>query len=221
MDTVRLPVRERESTGDGPSRRLRARGFLPGVVYGKGREPKNIAVGLEDLRSALAHGHNVVLELDFLTQTEDPPKRGKGRVKGVPLYAVVKDIHLHPLKRHPLNVDLQVVDLAHEIEATVPVELAGTPAGVREGGVVDWEHREVTVRALPAVIPESIPLDVSGLHVGQHLTVAALTAPAGVVILDDPEIIVVTLLPPRVEQPSLAAEEGAEPEVVGGSKSEE
>jgi large subunit ribosomal protein L25 len=217
METVRLPVQERDLTGDGPSRRLRAAGRVPGVLYGKGLEPKSISVALEDLRAALAHGHNVVLELDF----GKPVKSARGKSKAVPQYAVVKDIQLHPVKRHPLSIDFHAVDLAHEIEAPVPVELVGTPAGVREGGVVDWEHREVVVRALPGALPEAIPLDVSGLHVGQHLTVAALAAPPGVVILDDPETIVVTLLPPRVEQPGVTAEEAGEPEVVGGSKSEE
>lgn len=217
METVRLAVQERDSTGDGPSRRLRAAGRIPGVLYGKGMEPKSVSVALEDLRTALAHGHNVVLELDF----GKPAKGGKGRAKASPQYAVVKEIQFHPVKRYPLSVDLHAVDLAHEIEAPVPVELVGTPAGVREGGVVDWEHREVVVRALPSAMPETIPLDVSGLHVGQHLTVSALTAPAGAVILDDPETIVVTLIPPRVEQPGAVAEEAGEPEVVGGSKSEQ
>ncbi len=36
MDTVKLSVNEREQTGNGPARRLRAEGRLPGVLYGKG-----------------------------------------------------------------------------------------------------------------------------------------------------------------------------------------
>lgn len=217
METVRLTVQERESTGDGPARRLRAAGLIPGVVYGKGMQPRSISVSLEDLRTVLTHGHNVVLELDF----GEPAKSARAKAKVAPYYAVVKNVQSHPIKHYPLSVDLQVVDLAHEIEAPVPIELVGTPAGVREGGVVDWEHREVVVRALPGAMPETIPLDVSGLHVGQHLTVAALATPPGAVILDDPETIVVTLIPPRVEQPGAFAEEAAEPEVAGGAKSQE
>jgi len=216
METVRLSVEERELTGDGPSRRLRAAGRVPGVLYGKGREPKSISVALDDLRQVLGHGHNVVLELDLGAQA----KRGKAK-RPAPTYAVIKEIQLHPIKHQPLNVDLQVVDLAHEIEAPVPIELVGTPVGVREGGVIDWEHREVMVRALPAEVPEVIPLDVSALRIGQHLTVAALAAPPGVTILDDPETIVVTLIPPRVERPVPVAEEAVEPEVVRESGSEE
>ncbi len=216
METVRLSVEERELTGNGPSRRLRATGRVPGVLYGKGREPKSISVALDDLRAVLGHGHNVVLELELGA----PTKRGRAK-RPAPTYAVIKEVQLHPIKHHPLNVDLQVVDLAHEIEAPVPIELVGTPVGVREGGVIDWEHREVTVRALPAQVPEAIPLDVSSLRVGQHLTVAALTAPSGVTILDDPETIVVTVIPPRVERAVTAAEETGESPVGQGSGGEE
>ncbi len=217
MDTVKLQVKEREQTGDGPARRLRAEGRLPGVVYGKGTQSKPISVDLEELRSAIhQHGHNVVLELDLA----DAAKPAKGaKKKAASHYAVVKELQFHPTKRYLLHVDLHEVDLAVEIEAPVAIELVGTPAGVADGGVMDWEHREVTVRALPSAMPEVIELDVTGLHIGQHITVEALKAPAGTKILDDPEVIVITLVPPRVEQAPVT--EAAEPEVIGGAKTEE
>ena len=90
-----------------------------------------------------------------------------------------------------LHVDLHEVDLAVEIEAPVAIELVGTPAGVIDGGVLDWEHREVVVRALPADVPAVLELDVSGLQIGHHLSVGVLSAPAGVTILDDPETMIV------------------------------
>jgi len=54
------------------------------------------------------------------------------------------------------------------------------------------------------------------------MSVSALKAPKGVTIVDDPETMLVALVPPRVEQaaPEAAAEE-VEPEVVGSQKSEE
>jgi large subunit ribosomal protein L25 len=217
MDTVKLSIDEREQTGDGPARRLRGTGRLPGVLYGKGIQSKAISVNLEEFKTAVReHGHNVVLELEL----GEAAKPAKSKKKAAPHYAVVKEMQFHPTKRHLLHVDLIEVDLAVEIESPVAIELVGTPAGIGDGGIVDWEHREVNVRALPSAIPESIELDVSGLEIGHHLTVAALKAPDGTKILDDPEIIVVTLVPPRVEQVA-AVTEAAEPEVVGGVKPEE
>jgi large subunit ribosomal protein L25 len=220
MDTVKLSIEERELTGNGPARRLRAAGRLPGVIYAKGTESKAISVDLEELRAAIIHhGHNVILELDLGTEA----KTAKGaKKKALPQYAVVKELQSDPVKRHLLHVDLHEVDLAVEIEAAVAIELVGTPAGVEEGGVIDWVLRDVTVRALPSALPEAIVLDVSGLQIGQHLSVEALEAPAGTKILDDPQVMVVALVPPRVEQEQAAVvTEVAEPEVIGGVKSEE
>jgi large subunit ribosomal protein L25 len=217
MDTVKLSIEERELTGNGPARRLRAEGRLPGVLYAKGTESKAVSVDLEELRAAIIHhGHNVILELDFDAAT----KPAKGAKKAVTHYAVVKELQSHPYRRHLLHVDLHEVDLAVEIEAPVAIELVGTPAGAEDGGVVDWVLREVTVRALPSALPEAIVLDVSGLQIGHHLSVEALEAPAGTIILDDPQVMVVALVPPRVEQ-APAVVEAVEPEVISGAKSEE
>jgi large subunit ribosomal protein L25 len=217
MDTIRLTVHEREETGNGPARRLRAQGLIPGVSYGKGKESTAISVALEDLKEAMTHGHNIILELDF----------GKAAAKGkskAPRYAVVKQFQFHPTKRNVLHVDLHEVDLALEIEAVVAIEPVGTPAGVADGGIVEWERREVTVRARPGDVPQMLELDVSGLRIGQHLAVAALTAPDGVTIVDEPDALLVALGAPRAEYAAAVAEEAeapAEPEVIGGAKTEE
>jgi len=217
MDTIKLSVCERAETGDGPARRLRAQGRIPGVAYGKGKASTAISVDLEELKAAMTHGHNVLLELDF-------GKAAKGaKGKKAARYAVVKQLQFHPTKRHVLHVDLHEVDLGEEIEALVTIEAVGTPAGVRDGGIIEWERREVTVRALPGDMPEALELDVSELLIGHHLSVGALLAPKGVTIVDDPEALLVALVPPRVERVGAEeAEEGqAEPEVIGGQAKEE
>jgi large subunit ribosomal protein L25 len=226
MDTIKLAVREREETGNGPARRLRADGRIPGVTYGKGSTATAISVDLEDFRAALTHGHNVVLELEFEggskgTKTAKAGTRGK---RAAAHYAVVKELQFHPTKRRLLHIDLHEVDLAVEIEASVAIELVGKPAGVVEGGVLDWEHREVLVRALPNNVPPVLQLDVSALEIGQHAVVGALEAPEGVTVVDDPETIVAAVLPPRVEVEVSAEEEAevpAEPEVIAEAQSEE
>ena len=134
---------------------------------------------------------------------------------------MVKQIQIHPTRRNVLHVDLHEVDLAVEIEAVVTVEAVGTPAGVADGGIIEWERREVNVRALPSSVPEVLELDLSELLIGHHLSAGALKPPAGVTVIDDPDTLLVALVPPRVEQVEAEAEEVAEPEVVGTPKSEE
>ncbi|MBN1629847.1 MAG: 50S ribosomal protein L25 [Thermoleophilia bacterium] len=216
MDTIKLSVHEREETGNGPARRLRAKGLVPAITYAKGKEATSISIVLDELRAAVAHGHNVVLELDFDKGAKGKSKAGSAR------YAVVKQIQYHPTKRSVLHVDLHEVDLAVEIEAPVPVELIGSPAGLADGGVLEWERREVVVRALPSSIPSTLELDVSELAIGHHLSAGQVKMPEGVTLADDPETLIIALVPPRVEQEPVAeAEAVEEPEVIGAQKEEE
>ncbi|MCZ7662337.1 MAG: 50S ribosomal protein L25 [Thermoleophilia bacterium] len=188
MDTVKLPVMRREESGKGPARRLRKSGRLPAVVYSRGQETIPLSIDAAVMKTALSGGHNVVLELQY------PDGKGKKH------YAVVKEIQSHPTRHQILHLDLHEVDLRQEIEATVPIELVGDARGVVEGGVLDHQHREVTVRARPTEVPASLALDVSALGISDHSTVAALSPPAGVEILDDPQTLVVVIHPPRLAE---------------------
>lgn len=199
MDTVKLTIHPREESGKGPARRLRAAGSIPAVVYSKGQPSVSISIEVGDLKPALAGGSNVVLELHYADS--------KARKKH---YAVVKETQRVATRAQLLHLDLHEVDLKQEIEASVSVELIGTPVGVEEGGVLEHSHREVVVRALPMSVPSQLELDVSALGVGDNLRVSDLTAPDGVVILDDPETTLVSVHAPRVEEVEEAEGETAE-----------
>ncbi len=126
------------------------------------------------------------------------------------------------------HVDLQEVPLDQTIHASVVVHLLGAEdaPGVREGGVLSQPLREVNVEALPLEVPEHIDVDVTSLELGGTLRVADLTAPAGVVLLDDPETVVATVTAPtRVVEPEEElegeegeGEEGAEGEAAEGAE---
>ncbi len=211
MDTVKLTIRPREETGKGPNRRLRAAGSIPAVVYSKGQEAISLSIDAAALKGAFAGGSNVVLELEY--------EGGKSRKKH---FAVVKDYQRHPTRNDLLHLDLHEVDLKQEIEATVRIELVGTPVGALEDGVLDHAHWEVTVRALPTEVPAHLELDVSALNIGDNLRVSDLTAPKGVTILDDPEITVASVHPPRAEEVEEVEEvEGLEGEEGEGAEGAE
>jgi large subunit ribosomal protein L25 len=101
-----------------------------------------------------------------------------------------------------LHVDLLRVNLNVAIHAVVPLELTGgdDSPGVKEGGVLEQITRELNIEALPTVIPESISHDVSRMEINDTITLAELTMPPGITLLDDPdETTIATLSPPRVE----------------------
>jgi large subunit ribosomal protein L25 len=129
---------------------------------------------------------------------------------------VLKDAQRDPVHGHTVHVDLQRVRLDQPIHAVVPVELTGgeEAPGVKEGGVLEHVTRELNVEALPTEIPESIAHDVSGMQINDTVTLAALTAPAGVTLLDDPEeTVIATLTPPKLQLEEDEIEE--ETELVG------
>jgi large subunit ribosomal protein L25 len=204
-DTTGLAVEQREPGGSRAARRLRRDGKVLGVVYGGGEEPVAFQVDARVLRQALAH-RGAVLDLRI------------GGAAGTPV--VVKEQVHHPVTGETVHLDLLRVRLDRPIQATSVVELVGADdaPGVKEGGVLEQVAREITVEALPTEIPDSIQHDVSGMVIGDTVTLESLTPPANVKLVDDPETVIATLTPPKLqleEEPELEEEtelvgEGAE-----------
>ncbi len=191
-----LPVDLREAAGSRAARRLRRTGQVPGVVYGGGEDPISFAVDARVLRQALAHA-GAVIELSVDGGGSTP--------------VVLKELIRHPVTGDTVHVDLLRVRLDQAIQASVGVELVGAEVapGVKEGGVLEQVTREVTIEALPNDIPDSIPYDVSEAQIGDTITLAALSMPPGVTLADDPETVLATLTPPRLqveEEPEIEAE---------------
>jgi large subunit ribosomal protein L25 len=202
-----LSVARREPAGSRAARRLRRTGCIPGVVYGVGAEPVPFQVDVRELRLALAHS-GAVMNLSVDGQSPAP--------------VVVKELTRHPVSGAALHIDLLRVRLDKPIQATVALELAGAEdaPGAKEGGVLEHITREVTVEALPNDIPDVIEHDVSEMQINDTVILEAVRAPAKVTILGDPETVVATLTPPRLqveEEPEIEEEtevvgEGEEPE---------
>ena len=199
-ESTSLTISSREPSGSRAARRLRRTGQVPGVLYGSDREPVSFSVSARDLRHALA-GAGAVLELEL---------------DGAKTPAVLKELVRHPVNGEAVHIDLLRVRLDQPIQATVVLELTGAEdsPGVRDGGVLEQITRELTIEALPANIPDSLTHDVSALEVNDTITLEAVTAPEGVTLVDDPETVVATLTPPRL-QVEADDEIEAETELVG------
>jgi large subunit ribosomal protein L25 len=166
-------------------RRLRRSGRVPGVLYGGGEDPVPFDVDARELRHAL-HASGAVLEV---------------AIDGATTPAVLKDAQHHPVRGETMHIDLVRVRLDVAIQSPVLLDLVGVDEapGVKEGGVLEQVMRELSVEALPGDIPESITFDASGLEAGATVTLAEITAPANVKLLDDPEAVVATITAPRLE----------------------
>lgn len=196
-ERIRLEVRAREERGSAASRRLRAEGLVPGVLYSGGKNGHSFAVAERELRRALTGDHGTHAILDVVLEGQQKPHP-----------AVLKDYQVDPTKSRVLHVDLHEVRLDQTIQTQVVVELVGVPEGVNQGGVLSQVAREVNVEALPLEVPDRLPIDVSQMAIGDSLRLAELAVPDGVTILDDPETVLATVTPPtRVEEPEEVVEE--------------
>jgi large subunit ribosomal protein L25 len=184
-----LSVQSREPSGSRSARRLRRTGQVPGVIYGGGEEPVAFQIEARELRHALASA-GAVLELSI-----DGGRSGP---------VVVKELVRHPVSGETVHLDLLRVRMDQAIQATVVLDLVGAEdaPGVKEGGVLEHVTRELTIEALPGDIPDSIQHDVSGLQIGDTLTLEQLDAPRGVTLTDDPETVIATVTPPKLQAES-------------------
>jgi large subunit ribosomal protein L25 len=191
----KLIVETRDERGSRATRRLRRDGLVPGVIYGGDGDTISFKVGARELWRVLHEGP-ALLDIEV------------GSGKALPV--IVKDQQFHPVRGEVTHIDLLQVKLDEKIQSTVVVELEGieNAPGVREGGVLEHITRELNIEALPTDIPESIVVDVSELEMLATMTLAEVSAPSAVTLLDDPEeTVIATVTPPsKVEEPVVEEE---------------
>lgn len=216
METIDLQVQVREKTGGCTASRLRKEGIVPGVVYGRMKEPIHIQVERSALQHALhtSAGENVVLNLKL-----DQASKGDVTV-------IMKDVQHHIVNDKIEHIDFQEISLTEKIKVYVHLQTKGESPGVDQGGVLDLVHHEIEVECLPTAIPEKITIDISSLEIGDSIHLNDLAFPEGVECFDDPEEVVVVVHPPQTEKEETEGEElegeadTSEPEVIKKGKDE-
>ena len=209
MAEYNLVVETGRATGSSESRRLRAAGRIPAVVYGHGVDGISVSVDGRDLRHALSGdaGLNQLLSLQVGTDTH---------------LAMARSLQRHPVRHTVLHVDFQIVRRDEVISADVPVVLTGEAKAVeQENGIVEQLLSSLTVNATPGLIPSNIEVDISELTVGEGIRVGDLRLPDGVttdVSPDDP-IVMASVTRAAVEEEAAEAE-AAEGEEAAASEGE-
>ena len=211
---VKLTAQLRSETGKGAARSLRRAGYVPGVVYGHGEETRACKLEWRELEKVLTsvHWENTIIDL----------KMDDGKTADV----LIRDVQLHPCRPEVLHIDFLAVHKGEKVKLEVPVRIVGVAPGVKEGGILEHHRMEVEIRCVPSDIPAFLEIDVSGLGIGDVAGIRDLVVPEGVEILDDLEGTICSIVPPaalkhEVEEAAAvleAAEEAAEPEVIGRGK---
>src|SRR5215203_35879 len=186
MATATLSAQVRNETGKGVARKLRAAGQFPAVIYGHARQAQSLALNTREFDRLLEHiaAGSTVIEL---------------AIDGRPTRTLIREIQRHPVKRHVLHVDFQELVAGETVTIRCPIVYVGTAEGVRnQGGVLDQILHELNIEVDPANIPNHIDVDITNLTIGHPLHVSDLQLPAGVKVLDDPEMTVAVVAAPKV-----------------------
>jgi large subunit ribosomal protein L25 len=191
---------KREGKGKGPARRLRQKGLIPAVVYGRKSEPRHVAVDPAVLLKAIEtpHKFNTLLTLES---------------SGGKKFVLFKDYTVDPVSRKLLHADFLEVKLDEPVKVAVPVVTTGKAIGTAEGGILSVSAHEIVVEALPNKIPAQIEVDVTELKIGRSLHVSGVKAPEGVKIKFATDYVVAFVAVPEKEEvvAPVAALPGAAP----------
>jgi len=220
-----LDVVKRDGRGKNEARRLRAKGRIPGVVYGSrndGKAPEGVPVAV-DPKELLR-----ILHSDSGANTLITLKVDGGRGAQV----MVKEYQLDPITHKLLHADFYQLAMDKAIVVTVPIHVTGTPQGVKQqGGLLDFVTRELQVQCLPTDIPERIDVDVTELMMHESVRVRDLAVNPKWKVLNEPDTMLVHVVMPKAEEAAEAAEgeaaaaaaapaAPAEPEVIKKGKVE-
>jgi len=211
-----IPTQPREAFGKNASYRIRQSGRIPAILYGEGRSNLALVLDKKDVIRILKSetGLNTLFKITIEDGERD---------------VMIKDVQINPLTDQLIHADLIQIDMNKAVRVEVPIELVGEAVGVKtEGGFIDFMTRELMVECLPAMIPEHLTVDVSGLHLHQSIKVSDVALPEGIKLITDPGAVVALVQVPHEEKVEAApvVEEGveaaatAEPEVIKKERAE-
>jgi len=197
MEEVSLLAEAGRPTGSPSSRRLRAAGKVPAVLYGHGIDSQSLAVEATALRTALHSeaGLNALITLD---------------VGGTRHLAMARQIQRHAIRRTLSHVDFVIVRRDEVVSVEVPLRLVGEALKVeRADGLVEQQLFALVVNATPGNIPSALEVDVSGMAIGDAIRVGDVDLPEGVSTDVEDEEPVVLAQASRTAAEVEEADEGA------------
>ena len=208
-----VPVEFRADEGKGASRRLRAAGKVPAILYGAGEKPRALQM---DMLLAYRYSqsewfYTSILELDVGNETQK---------------ALLRDLQRHPYKPILMHIDFQRVSETEPVRLRVPLHFLNqevSPAGKMAGALVLHELNDVEISCLPKDLPEFLEIDLVNLQVGDTIHVSDIKLPAGVEIPSlklgrEHDVAVVVARMIAEEVPEVPAEGAVAPAAAAGKK---
>jgi large subunit ribosomal protein L25 len=209
---VKLKAEPRTNVGRSSVRKLRTRGLIPAVIYGRNEKPQPLQVAARDVNAMMSHasGENVLVELEIAGEKSNRT-------------ALVQEVQHSPVGGDIRHLDFHAISMDETIQAEVPLEPIGMANGVKNfGGLLEQSLRALAIECLPRDLPDRVTVDVSALNIGDSIHVRDIQLPSGVTAKAQLDLTAFSVLAPIVEEePAVAAPEAvAGPEVITEKKEE-
>ncbi len=200
MADFQFSAKPRESLGRHACRELRNSGFVPATVYGANEAPEAVYLAQKELQKALENDavFSHILNLTVGTKTQK---------------VVIKELQRDPYKPRLLHIDFQRINTKEKITMHIPVHFLNEEKspGVKAGGVVSHQMKDIEIRCLPANLPESFEIDVSKLELDEAIHLSEITIPANVELVhpvsEEYDPAIVSVHEPRIAQEDVEAEQ--------------
>ncbi len=212
MAQINLNVQKRTALKKQEVKRLRKKGAIPGVVYGKHTEPISIQIDDKDF-SSLAHGeHGASLESILINLNIGDG--GKTEKKTT----LIKELQHDQFTGAVTHIDFNEISMSEKIHTRLPIITTGEAKGEKQGGILDYALREIEISCYPADLPEEIRIDISDLGPHDSIHVRDIDLGDKVEILNDGDLPIVSIIVPRIVEEVVEeveeVEETEEPEVI-------
>ncbi|MDI6733319.1 MAG: 50S ribosomal protein L25 [Planctomycetota bacterium] len=204
MEISVVKVERRDKKGSKECRRLRRNNLVPAVLYGGKGKNEMLLLDKKEAGKLIGYGTRLI-ELTLPDGTEK---------------VIVKELKYNAFQESISHIDFTRVAMDELITIQVEIILKGIPKGAKEGGVLEHTLKHINIKCLPTAIPDKIEVDVSGLEMNALLRVKDLVLPPGITTNVNPNVTVVGIHMPKVEEVAPAPAEAvlAEPEVITQKK---
>jgi large subunit ribosomal protein L25 len=182
-----LVASARTGTGKGAARQARRDNMVPGVVYGGGVEPLAIEVPFNELLKRLKAGR-------FLSTLFNLQVEGQEDVR-----VICRDVQRDVVKDLPIHFDLMRLRRTSNINLFIPVEFMNEDSapGIKRGGMLTVVRPEVELVVTAGDIPEKITVDLTGLQIGDTVTISSVDIPAGAKPTIDRDFVIANIAAPK------------------------
>ncbi|MBV1897303.1 MAG: 50S ribosomal protein L25/general stress protein Ctc [Rhodobacteraceae bacterium] len=214
-----LIAQERTGTGKGAARQARRAGLVPGIVFGGDNEPLPINIPFNELLTRLRQGRFKSTLFNLKVEGHDDVR------------VICRDVQRDVVKDLPTHLDLMRLNRSTKIALFIPVEFLNEEEspGLKRGGVLTVVRPEIELTVTAGDIPDTLTADLTGLEVGDTITISAIDLPAGAKPTIDRDFVVANISAPsglrsaddEDEDGEVVEGEGVEGEEAEGEQTEE